>query len=72
MTLIIPSNNTGREQNLELRSYGDRKGWLGYFHDRLSLEHTHTHTYTNAYACTTIGCAYVERGRRERKLALSS
>lgn len=36
------------------------------------LWNTHTHTYTNAYACTTIGCAYVERGRRERKLALSS
>lgn len=72
MTLINPSNNTGREQNLELRSYGDRKGWLGYFQDRLSLEHTHS--YTNAYACTAIGCAYVKRRRRERggKLALSS
>lgn len=49
MTLIIPSNNTDREHNLELRSYGDRKGCLGYFHDRLSLEHTHTHTSTQMH-----------------------
>lgn len=50
MTLINPSNNTDREQNLELRSYGDRIGWLRYFHDKLSLGHTHTPTQMHMHA----------------------